>query len=117
MLNGGESTQLYSPLFETDVRYCEYIYCLYTIFQNNILKYSNKYFYFSAMKTFGAIFITYFIVLIIFSILMVYGIQEDTRGWMMPWLVAFAIVCLFQLIFGLWLLGGYYIYVNIYTYI
>lgn len=65
------------------------------------------------MKGFGAFFIIYFIILIIFSILMVYGIQEDTRGWMMPWLVAFAIVCLFQLIFGLWLLGGYYIYVKI----
>lgn len=69
-------------------------------------------FFVSAMKVFGGIFISIFILLIIFSGLMVYGINTITRGFMLPWLFLFGLIVIFQLIFGLWLLGGYYIYVS-----
>lgn len=86
MMAGGESTQLYSPLFETDVR--------------------------GSMQVWGGIFIFYFLILIVVSIVMVMGISKCNRGLLIPWLACMGLAILFQLIFGLWLLGGYYIYLQ-----
>uniref|UniRef100_A0A224XZT3 Putative conserved plasma membrane protein n=1 Tax=Panstrongylus lignarius TaxID=156445 RepID=A0A224XZT3_9HEMI len=87
MMCGGDSTQLYLPLFETDVR--------------------------GSMQFWGGIFLVYYILLILSSISMVMGIDKVHRGLMLPWLILMFIAIAFQALFGLWLLYGYYIYLAV----
>ncbi|XP_077300344.1 uncharacterized protein LOC143921092 [Arctopsyche grandis] len=86
MMDGGDSTQLYNPLFEADVR--------------------------GSLQVVGGIFIFFLVCLFFSSILMVVGINKMNRGMMLPWMILMFFVILLQLVFGLWLLGGYYIYLE-----
>ncbi|BET01201.1 Hypothetical protein NTJ_14017 [Nesidiocoris tenuis] len=87
MMCGGDSTQLFLPLFETDVR--------------------------GSMQFWGSVFLVYFTGLIVSSVLMVIGINILLRGLMLPWLILMAIAVGFQALFGVWLLYGYYIYLAV----
>lgn len=84
-MTGGDSTQLYSPLFETDVR--------------------------DSMQFWGAIFISFLLMFIVSSALVYFAIKIQTRGWMLPWLIQMGAIIVFQFLFGIWQLYGYYIYV------
>ncbi|CAH2095174.1 unnamed protein product [Euphydryas editha] len=83
---GGDSTQLWNPLFEADVR--------------------------GSLQVFGIIFIVVLVTLIVSSVLMVIGIKIWMRGLMLPWMFTMGLIIVFQLLFGLWLIGGYYIYLD-----
>lgn len=104
-MTGGDSTQLYNPLFEADIRYCMYFISI------SLLGYY-KIDMISAMQVVGGFMLFYFVCLIVSAILMVYGLHIMIRGLLLPWMILFGTAILFQLIFGLWLLGGYYIYVS-----
>lgn len=83
---GGDSTQLYSPLFETDVR--------------------------DTMIVWGTFYTVYLVIFIVSSYLIYFGIKIHTRGWLLPWLIQMGIIILFQFLWGIWQLYGYYIYVS-----
>ncbi|XP_022902083.1 uncharacterized protein [Onthophagus taurus] len=89
-MTGGDSTQLYNPLFEADVRL--------------------------SMQVIGTLFILFLLLLIGFSYLLTVGMNRMNRGLMIPFLSSFGTCIMFQFIFGLWLLGGYYIYLQVVLY-
>lgn len=83
---GGDSTQLYSPLFETDID--------------------------NTMQFWGSFYVIYLLIFIVSSYLIRYSIRIQTRGWLLPWLIQMGLIILFQVLWGIWQLYGYYIYVS-----
>merc|ERR1712150_24321 len=86
ILSGGDSSQLYLPFFETGVG--------------------------DSVQGTGIFVILYFIILFVLSGLLLLGIRSDIRGFMLPWVYTMYIALLFQAMFGLWLVFGYYIYLE-----
>lgn len=54
----------------------------------------------------------YLLALICSAACLVAGLRRMTRGLLLPWLILFGIAIVFQLLFGIWLVYGYYIYVS-----
>ena len=50
--------------------------------------------------------------MIILSILLIFGVKRDIRGLMLPWVYASYVAILFQAMYGLWMVFGYYIYLE-----
>jgi len=86
VMQGGDSSQFYLPLFETDLN--------------------------GETQPAGQFIILYFLIMMVTSVLLIWGIKRDIRGLMLPWMVGMAIALVFQLMFGLWLICGYYIYLE-----
>ena len=60
----------------------------------------------------GRFCIIMFTLLIVFSALLIVGIKKDVRGLMLPWMVQMVVVLLGQAMYGMWLIFGYYIYLE-----
>jgi len=86
IMQGGDSSQFYLPLFETDLN--------------------------GEMQPAGQFVILYMLAMIVVSLLLMWGIRRDIRGLMLPWMVGMFFALLFQLMFGMWLIFGYYIYLE-----
>ncbi|CRK99227.1 CLUMA_CG012614, isoform A [Clunio marinus] len=81
----GESTQLYSPLFETSLDD-------------------------GSMISWGLMYIFFLLLFIASAGLMWRALRVCVRGFLLPWLTLMVIVITFQLLWGIWQLYGYYIY-------
>ncbi|KAF7994082.1 hypothetical protein HCN44_011351 [Aphidius gifuensis] len=84
---GGESTQLYNPLFDFDIR--------------------------DSLQVAGSFVIGFLSFLIISSGLVMFGISQEVRGWLLPWLILWMIFMVCQLLFGVRLLYRYYVFVDV----
>jgi len=87
VLSGGDSSQLYLPFFETDLNS-------------------------GSVQGAGGFVILYFIVLFLLSIGLMVGVRTNIRGFILPWIITMYIAIFFQSTFGLWLVFGYYIYLE-----
>jgi len=88
LLAGGDTSMLWLPFFETDLKS-------------------------GTLQGSGGFTIFFLLVLMVLSVLMLLGVRNDIRGIIMPWIYAMYVVILFQAMFGLWLLFGYYIYLEL----
>lgn len=63
----------------------------------------------TAMQSGGAIVIIFSLVFILCSGLLVQGVRREYRGLFFPWMTCMTLVVLFQAVYGLWIIIGYYI--------
>ena len=87
IMSGGDSSQLWLPFFETNLN--------------------------STTQPTGGFIIIFFILLLFASVLLCYGVRREVRGFMLPWMVLLWVAIFFQCLFGLWLVFGYYIYLEV----
>jgi len=83
IIQGGQSSDLYSPFFETDVRS-------------------------SAQYAGGAVIAVCFI-FIIAALLLWKGASQNLRGLFLPWMFLITFLILFSTAFGIWFIARYYI--------
>jgi len=86
VMAGGDSSQPYLPLFETNLS--------------------------TSTQSAGTFMIFFFVVFIICSIMLVQAARKDYRGLFFPWMITMLTFCLFLAGYGMWLLIDYYILWN-----
>ncbi|KAG0715515.1 hypothetical protein GWK47_001301 [Chionoecetes opilio] len=83
-LSGGDSSQFFLPLFETDVD--------------------------TTMRGAGGFMIVFYVCYIVVSMLMFEGVNREHRGLILPWLTQNMLYILMIIAFALWLQASYYHY-------
>jgi hypothetical protein len=83
VMNGGQSSDLYSPFFETDLHKNAVYACGPTI--------------------------AFLCMFIIAAILLLRGVRHEVRGFLLPWMYMMGFVILFTVAFGIWFVARYYI--------
>lgn len=65
------------------------------------------------MNYYGSATIVFMMYMIISACCLINGVITCLRGFLLPWLFGMAFVIMFQILWSIWLLYGYYIYVGI----
>ena len=95
VMTGGDSSQLWLPFFETSLKDSTGDGGPGTTIGS------------------GGFVIIFFVFLLLASFLLFYGVRRDVRGFMLPWMILMWVAIVFQATFGLWLIFGYYIYLEV----
>ena len=112
IMTGGDTSQLWLPFFETDLK---------DTLQGKsscppLFSADNRGTMLVSCIPFagaGGFTVFYFALLSLLSILLLIGVRTNIRGLFLPWIAAMYVVVLFQAMFGLWLIFGYYIYLEV----
>lgn len=95
VMTGGDSSQLWLPFFET-----------------SLLDSTGTGGPGTAIGA-GGFTIIYLLLLLVASICLSLAVRRDVRGLMLPWMYLMWVAIVFQGMFGLWLIFGYYIYLEV----
>jgi hypothetical protein len=114
MMSGGESTQLYNPFFENDVRNSKYSFALdqglYSRWRDDM-----QFKCVPALSYYGSATILFMIYMIVSGCFLINGVVTSLRGFLLPWLFGMGFIIIFLILWSIWLLYGYYIYVSFFS--
>jgi hypothetical protein len=110
-MRGGDSAQFYLPYFEADVKDSKKFGTRNSnlVIKRMVTLTMFSFLNFSAMQSVGAIAILFCLMFIICSFMLVQGVRKEYRGLFFPWMICMTLVVLFQAVYGLWIIIGYYI--------
>jgi len=71
-----------------------------------------NFFFFLELNYYVVYTLIFFAYMVGSSLLLLKGLNNDLRGFLLPWLIGMGSVVIFLLVWSIWLLYGYYIYVS-----
>lgn len=71
-----------------------------------------KFFLFLELNSYVIYSLIFFAYMVGSSLLLLKGLNNNLRGFLLPWLIGMGFVVIFLLVWSIWLLYGYYIYVS-----
>lgn len=76
------------------------------------LVYKKLFIFFLELNSYAVYSLAFFAYMVSSSLLLLKGLNNHIRAFLLPWLAGMGVIVLFLLVWSIWLLYGYYIYVR-----